>query len=92
MREKELFPTIFADYSKHKVPDASGVEVVIEIHIQDISSINELTSEFDIDLMFSEVSTTIYTLHTDSFLLFRCAPRSMYSLNLIRNSQVFCGR
>ena len=29
MREKELMGTLLPDYSKHKVPDADGVEVVV---------------------------------------------------------------
>ena len=39
-------------YSKHRVPDDNGVEVTVEFWIQEISSISELTSDFEVSIHF----------------------------------------
>ena len=56
MLEIRLRVDVSVELSCFQVPNAEGVEVVVETHVQDISNIDELTSEFHIDLMFSEVS------------------------------------
>lgn len=53
--EQNFFNTLFRYYSRHKLPQRRGVDVTIEIHVQDISTLDEMTSEFDIDIMFSEM-------------------------------------
>ena len=49
MSDTDLLTTLLNNgYSKHRVPDDNGVEVTIEFWIQEISSISELTSDFEV--------------------------------------------
>lgn len=65
--EREVVQEIFKSYKK-MLPsmninpgegdddiDEDPVFVTVEIHIQDISSLNEITSDFEIDILFSQV-------------------------------------
>lgn len=42
-------------YSKHKLPNPSGVEVVIDLWIQEITSVSEISSDFEIDIYINEL-------------------------------------
>lgn len=53
--EQSFYNNFFRSYNRHKLPHRGGVEVRIEIHVQDISTLDEMTSEFDVDIMFSEM-------------------------------------
>uniref|UniRef100_A0A915ISD7 Neurotransmitter-gated ion-channel ligand-binding domain-containing protein n=1 Tax=Romanomermis culicivorax TaxID=13658 RepID=A0A915ISD7_ROMCU len=53
--EKIILQTIFTDYDKTIMPNKSGLEVQVEMHIQDISSLSELTSDFELDVLFSSI-------------------------------------
>jgi hypothetical protein len=50
-----IIDALLHKYDKHLLPDPFGVNVTMEIHIQEISSISELTSDFELDLMYSEI-------------------------------------
>uniref|UniRef100_A0A914P9D2 Uncharacterized protein n=1 Tax=Panagrolaimus davidi TaxID=227884 RepID=A0A914P9D2_9BILA len=39
------------DYSKNQIPDKHGVKVTVEFWIQEISSISELTSDFEVGFL-----------------------------------------
>ena len=39
------------DYDQHLLPSADGVNVTLEIHVQEIGTISELTSDFELDIM-----------------------------------------
>lgn len=42
-------------YSKHKLPDSNGVEVVVDLWIQEITSVSEISSDFEIDIYINEL-------------------------------------
>lgn len=55
MSENELVTHLLENYRK-ALPDVEGpVMVKVELHIQDVSSLNELTGEFEIDILFSQL-------------------------------------
>lgn len=53
--EKIILQTVFNKYDKSILPNKSGVIVEVEMHIQDISSLSELTSDFELDVLFSSI-------------------------------------
>lgn len=53
--EKIILQTIFKTYDKSILPYSGGVEVEVEMHIQDITSLSELTSDFELDVLFSSI-------------------------------------
>lgn len=55
MNLSHVIDSMLFKYDKHLLPDADGVNVTMEIHIQEISSIYELTADFELDLMYSEI-------------------------------------
>lgn len=55
MNLSRVIDSMLYKYDKHLLPDADGVNVTMEIHIQEISSIYELTADFELDLMYSEI-------------------------------------
>lgn len=55
MNLSHIIEALLYKYDKHLLPDPYGVNVTMEIHIQEISSISELTSDFELDLMYSEI-------------------------------------
>lgn len=64
--EREVIQELFSTYKK-QLPRSNSrlnengeyeedpVYVTVEMHIQDISSLNEITSDFEIDILFSQV-------------------------------------
>ncbi|KRZ20095.1 Replication factor C subunit 1, partial [Trichinella pseudospiralis] len=42
-------------YNKHRVPDPNGVVVMVEFWVQEISSVSELTSDFEMDIYVNEI-------------------------------------
>uniref|UniRef100_A0A5S6R6A5 Neurotransmitter-gated ion-channel ligand-binding domain-containing protein n=1 Tax=Trichuris muris TaxID=70415 RepID=A0A5S6R6A5_TRIMR len=42
-------------YNKHRVPDMAGVTVFVEFWVQEISSVSELTSDFEMDIYINEM-------------------------------------
>uniref|UniRef100_A0A9J2PMP4 Neurotransmitter-gated ion-channel transmembrane domain-containing protein n=1 Tax=Ascaris lumbricoides TaxID=6252 RepID=A0A9J2PMP4_ASCLU len=54
-KEGAIVNSIMNNYTK-MLPDAEdAVQVNVEIHVQDISSLNEITSDFEIDILFSQL-------------------------------------
>uniref|UniRef100_A0A914UXS1 Uncharacterized protein n=1 Tax=Plectus sambesii TaxID=2011161 RepID=A0A914UXS1_9BILA len=42
-------------YNKHRVPGGSGVQVNVEFWIQEITSISEITNDFEMDIYINEI-------------------------------------
>ncbi|KAI6214276.1 Ligand-gated ion channel 50 [Aphelenchoides besseyi] len=42
-------------YDTHLLPEADGVNVTIELHVQGVSGISEITGDFELDIMYSEI-------------------------------------
>ncbi|KHJ93729.1 Neurotransmitter-gated ion-channel ligand binding domain protein [Oesophagostomum dentatum] len=51
----KLIDTLLTDYDVHLLPEAEGVNVTIELHVQGISGISEITGDFSLDVMYSEI-------------------------------------
>ncbi|CAI4229778.1 unnamed protein product [Auanema sp. JU1783] len=53
--EGKIVNTIISNYTK-TLPDAEDSVVVnVEIHVQDMGSLNEITSDFEIDILFTQL-------------------------------------
>ncbi|CAD6193919.1 unnamed protein product [Caenorhabditis auriculariae] len=53
--ESKILSTIMANYTR-ALPDAEdSVQVNVEIHVQDMGSLNEITSDFQIDVLFTQL-------------------------------------
>ncbi|CAB3402664.1 unnamed protein product [Caenorhabditis bovis] len=50
-----LIDTLLTDYDVHLLPQAEGVNVTIELHVQGVSGISEITGDFSLDVMYSEI-------------------------------------
>ena len=50
-----IIETLLRDYDIHLLPEADGVNVTIELHVQGVSKISEITADFELDLMYSEI-------------------------------------
>ncbi|KAF7632608.1 Ligand-gated ion channel 50 [Meloidogyne graminicola] len=50
-----IIEQILRDYDTHLLPEAEGVNVTIELHVQGVSKISEITADFELDLMYSEI-------------------------------------
>ncbi|CCD69080.1 Ligand-gated ion channel 50 [Caenorhabditis elegans] len=51
----KLIDTLLTDYDTHLLPEAEGVNVTIELHVQGVSGISEITGDFSLDVMYSEI-------------------------------------
>ncbi|CAJ0578731.1 unnamed protein product, partial [Mesorhabditis spiculigera] len=51
----KLIDTLLTDYDVHLLPHAEGVNVTMELHVQSISKISEITADFSLDVMYSEI-------------------------------------
>ncbi|KAI1728037.1 neurotransmitter-gated ion-channel ligand binding domain-containing protein [Ditylenchus destructor] len=50
-----IIDTLLKDYDIHLLPEAEGVNVTIELHVQGVSGISEITADFELDIMYSEI-------------------------------------
>uniref|UniRef100_A0A915ECG2 Uncharacterized protein n=1 Tax=Ditylenchus dipsaci TaxID=166011 RepID=A0A915ECG2_9BILA len=52
-----IIGTLLKDYDTHLLPEAEGVNVTIELHVQllGVSGISEITADFELDIMYSEI-------------------------------------
>ena len=48
----ETMKALLTDYDTHLLPEASGTNVTIELHVQGITGISELTADFSLDVMY----------------------------------------
>lgn len=51
----KVVDAVSKDYDKNILPRDDGVNVTVEIHVQEISEIAELTGDFELDIFFSEI-------------------------------------
>ncbi|KAF8360050.1 lgc-50 [Pristionchus pacificus] len=51
----KLIDNILNDYDTHLLPEENGVNVTIELHVQGVSGISEITADFSLDIMYSEI-------------------------------------
>uniref|UniRef100_A0A914E637 Uncharacterized protein n=1 Tax=Acrobeloides nanus TaxID=290746 RepID=A0A914E637_9BILA len=51
----QIIDALLKDYDTHLLPEAEGVNVTIELHVQGISGISEITGDFELDIMYSEI-------------------------------------
>ncbi|KAL6728725.1 hypothetical protein Aduo_010466 [Ancylostoma duodenale] len=51
----QLIDTLLTDYDVHLLPESEGVNVTIELHVQGVSGISEITGDFSLDVMYSEI-------------------------------------
>ncbi|CAD6188244.1 unnamed protein product [Caenorhabditis auriculariae] len=51
----KLIDTLLNDYDVHLLPQSEGVNVTIELHVQGVSGISEITGDFSLDVMYSEI-------------------------------------
>uniref|UniRef100_A0AC35UFM8 Neur_chan_LBD domain-containing protein n=1 Tax=Rhabditophanes sp. KR3021 TaxID=114890 RepID=A0AC35UFM8_9BILA len=50
-----IINSLLTDYDIHLLPESEGVNVTIELHVQGISGISEITADFELDIMYSEI-------------------------------------
>ncbi|VDN82372.1 unnamed protein product [Brugia pahangi] len=50
-----IINALLNDYDIHLLPSNEGVNVTIEMHVQGITAISELTGDFELDFMYSEI-------------------------------------
>ncbi|KAJ1354715.1 Ligand-gated ion channel 50 [Parelaphostrongylus tenuis] len=51
----KLIDTLLTEYDEHLLPESDGVNVTIELHVQGVSGISEITGDFSLDVMYSEI-------------------------------------
>ncbi|CAG9533546.1 unnamed protein product [Cercopithifilaria johnstoni] len=49
-----IITELLRDYNKHKIPGGNNVQVSVEIWVQEVSKIIEITSEFELDIYVTE--------------------------------------
>ncbi|KAI6175801.1 Ligand-gated ion channel 50 [Aphelenchoides bicaudatus] len=50
-----IIEQLMKDYDTHLLPEADGANVTIELHVQGVSGISEITGDFELDIMYSEI-------------------------------------
>uniref|UniRef100_A0AC35F1Q3 Uncharacterized protein n=1 Tax=Panagrolaimus sp. PS1159 TaxID=55785 RepID=A0AC35F1Q3_9BILA len=53
--DKVIIEKLLANYKAHKTPSELGVIVWIEVWVQEVNAINEITSDFDMDIYVTEL-------------------------------------
>jgi hypothetical protein len=53
--EGAIVQSIMSNYTKTLPVADDAVQVKVELHVQDISSLNEITSDFEIDILFTQL-------------------------------------
>uniref|UniRef100_A0AC34GWD1 Neurotransmitter-gated ion-channel ligand-binding domain-containing protein n=1 Tax=Panagrolaimus sp. ES5 TaxID=591445 RepID=A0AC34GWD1_9BILA len=53
--DKVIIEKLLANYKSHKTPSELGVIVWIEVWVQEVNAINEITSDFDMDIYVTEL-------------------------------------
>ncbi|CAJ0589633.1 unnamed protein product [Cylicocyclus nassatus] len=55
LSEGQTLAALFSNYTKMLPEGDTAVEVQVEMHIQDMGSLNEITSDFEIDILFTQL-------------------------------------
>ncbi|VIO99730.1 Hypothetical glycine receptor like protein T20B12.9 in chromosome III, putative [Brugia malayi] len=55
MSDKKIIEILLKRYKTHKTPSEEGVTVWIEVWVQEVNSVNEMTSDFDMDIYVTEL-------------------------------------
>nr|CDQ08552.1 Bm14334 [Brugia malayi] len=55
MSDKKIIEILLKRYKTHKTPSEEGVTVWIEVWGQEVNSVNEMTSDFDMDIYVTEL-------------------------------------
>uniref|UniRef100_A0A1I7V6F3 Uncharacterized protein n=1 Tax=Loa loa TaxID=7209 RepID=A0A1I7V6F3_LOALO len=53
--DKKIIEILLQKYKAHKTPSEEGVNVWIEVWVQEVNSVNEMTSDFDMDIYVTEL-------------------------------------
>ncbi|VDM10579.1 unnamed protein product [Wuchereria bancrofti] len=53
--DKKIIEILLKRYKAHKTPSEEGVIVWIEVWVQEVNSVNEMTSDFDMDIYVTEL-------------------------------------
>ncbi|CAI5454153.1 unnamed protein product [Caenorhabditis angaria] len=77
--DKVIIERLLSNYKDHRTPSESGVIVWIEVWVQEVNSVNEITSDFDMDIYVTE-------LWVDTALRYENQDPCKYNLSL--NSEI----
>ncbi|CAD6198139.1 unnamed protein product [Caenorhabditis auriculariae] len=55
LNEAHVVRLLLLDYNKHKLPEKRGVTVNVEFWIQEITSISEMTNDFELEMYINEM-------------------------------------
>uniref|UniRef100_A0A7E4V0D7 Ligand-gated ion channel 50 n=1 Tax=Panagrellus redivivus TaxID=6233 RepID=A0A7E4V0D7_PANRE len=50
-----ILETILAKYNRHKIPGVGAVQVEVDVWVQEITTISDITSDFQLDIYISEM-------------------------------------
>uniref|UniRef100_A0A0N5AF52 Ligand-gated ion channel 50 n=1 Tax=Syphacia muris TaxID=451379 RepID=A0A0N5AF52_9BILA len=53
--DKDIISKLLTEYKMHKTPSETGVIVWIEVWVQEVNAVNEITSDFDMDIYVTEL-------------------------------------
>ncbi|VDD91495.1 unnamed protein product [Enterobius vermicularis] len=53
--DKDIISKLLSNYKEHKTPSETGVIVWIEVWVQEVNAVNEITSDFDMDIYVTEL-------------------------------------
>uniref|UniRef100_A0A915CKY1 Neurotransmitter-gated ion-channel ligand-binding domain-containing protein n=1 Tax=Ditylenchus dipsaci TaxID=166011 RepID=A0A915CKY1_9BILA len=84
-REDRIINSIMSNYTK-RLPDAEeSVFVHVELHVQDMGSLNEISADFEIDIFFTQIwqdlrSASPTTASASGILLWSLDTSAIYGL------------
>ena len=58
-----IVANLLSDYDTHLLPEGDGTNVTIELHVQGITGISELTADFTLDIMYRYTQYMLYSIH-----------------------------
>ncbi|VDK31856.1 unnamed protein product [Gongylonema pulchrum] len=54
-KEGAIIQALMKNYTKMLPETEDAVQVDIEIHVQDVSALNEITADFDVDILYTQL-------------------------------------